>query len=336
LLHKQAFGLLLQLELEGVGEGVTYPAMHGLLGKWVPPQERTRLCTTSYSGAYLGTIIGIPVSSALCSSSFLGGWPSVFYLFGVLGILWFLVWIPFVSNEPALDPTISTYERDYIESSLALSTADDIENKPKSVPWGKILTNLPFWALIINHTCNNWAFYTLLTWMPAYILHILKFDMSSSGIISVLPYIGFTVTWVGGGQVADYMIAHWWSTTTVRKFFQVSGFALGGACLIITGHIKSVVPAVAMLTASMTFMGLVGSGFANNHLDIGAQYSGILMGITNTAATIPGIVSPVLTGWILGDTPDLHNWQNVFYISGGVFGFGIVVWLIFASGKRQF
>jgi MFS family permease len=286
-----------------------------------------------YSGAYLGTIVGIPVSSTLCAISFLGGWPAVFYVFGTLGILWFLFWIPFVQNDPATDPTISIYEREYIETSMA--SAED-EAPKKAIPWLKILTNLPFWALLINHTCNNWAFYTLLTWMPAYILHILHFDISSSGFISVLPYIGFTVAWIGGGQIADYMIAHWWSTTTVRKIFQTVGFAFGGVFLVVTGHLTSVVPAVASLTAAMTFMGLVGSGFANNHLDIGAEYSGVLMGITNTAATIPGIVSPVLTGWILGDTPHLQNWQNVFYISGGVFAFGIIVWLAFASGKRQF
>lgn len=40
-------------------------------------------------------------------------------------------------------------------------------------------------------------------------------------------------------------------------------------------------------------------GFAVNHLDVAPQYASILMGISNTFATIPGIISPSLTGWIV-------------------------------------
>ena len=41
------------------------------------------------------------------------------------------------------------------------------------------------------------------------------------------------------------------------------------------------------------------SGYAVNHLDIAPQYASILMGISNTFATIPGIISPSLTGFIV-------------------------------------
>ena len=54
-------------------------------------------------------------------------------------------------------------------------------------------------------------------------------------------------------------------------------------------------------------------------------------------ATIPGIVSPYLTGIILGDNQhDIERWRIVFFISAGVYAFGLVIWLLFASGKKQF
>lgn len=43
------------------------------------------------------------------------------------------------------------------------------------------------------------------------------------------------------------------------------------------------------------------SGFAVNHLDIAPQYASIIMGIGNTFATIPGIVSPLITGALVSD-----------------------------------
>lgn len=36
-----------------------------------------------------------------------------------------------------------------------------------------------------------------------------------------------------------------------------------------------------------------------NHLDIAPQHASVLMGISNTFATIPGIVSPALTGYLV-------------------------------------
>lgn len=40
-------------------------------------------------------------------------------------------------------------------------------------------------------------------------------------------------------------------------------------------------------------------GFSVNHLDIAPQYASLIMGLSNTVATIPGIMSPALTGYIV-------------------------------------
>ena len=45
------------------------------------------------------------------------------------------------------------------------------------VPWGRIFTSIPVWALVITHMAQNWGFYTLLTELPTYMKNILHFDM---------------------------------------------------------------------------------------------------------------------------------------------------------------
>jgi ACS family sodium-dependent inorganic phosphate cotransporter len=70
-----------------------------------------------------------------------------------------------------------------------------------------------------------------------------------------------------------------------------------------------------------------------NHLDIGPKYAGVLVGLTNTAATIPGIMAPVITGFIVKFTGD---WNTVFYIAIAVMLVGTVIWNLFATGKRLF
>lgn len=43
--------------LEGLFEGVTFPAFHAVLGLWVPLHERTKYSTLAYSGAQFGTVV---------------------------------------------------------------------------------------------------------------------------------------------------------------------------------------------------------------------------------------------------------------------------------------
>jgi ACS family sodium-dependent inorganic phosphate cotransporter len=70
-----------------------------------------------------------------------------------------------------------------------------------------------------------------------------------------------------------------------------------------------------------------------NHLDIGPKYAGALIGMTNTAATIPGILAPVITGFIVKYTGD---WNMVFYLAIGVMLVGTVIWDLFATGEKRF
>ena len=52
------------------------------------------------------------------------------------------------------------------------------------------------------------------------------------------------------------------------------------------------VSAVLFLTIAVGAQDLALSGFGYNHLDIAPRCGGVLMGLTNGVATIPGIVGP--------------------------------------------
>lgn len=43
-------------------------------------------------------------------------WPSVFYVFGFIGVFWFLAWEKNASSSPAVDDKISKEEKEYITS----------------------------------------------------------------------------------------------------------------------------------------------------------------------------------------------------------------------------
>lgn len=43
-------------------------------------------------------------------------WPSVFYVFGFIGIFWFLAWEKNAASSPAVDDKISKEEKEFITS----------------------------------------------------------------------------------------------------------------------------------------------------------------------------------------------------------------------------
>ena len=55
-------------------------------------------------------------------------------------------------------------------------------------------------------------------------------------------------------------------------------------------------------------------GFLVTYNDVSPTLSSFLYGISNTIATLPGIIAPVISGYILGDNPTIIEWRILFYI----------------------
>jgi ACS family sodium-dependent inorganic phosphate cotransporter len=78
-------------------------------------------------GAQIGIVVGTALSGVLIQYSPIG-WPSVFYFFGSLGVLWFIVWVALCYNDPQSHPFISDEEKAFLEKSIG-----GIDNKKVSV-----------------------------------------------------------------------------------------------------------------------------------------------------------------------------------------------------------
>ncbi|XP_067466877.1 sialin isoform X1 [Thunnus thynnus] len=315
--------------LEGIGEGVTFPAMYTMWAAWAPPLERSRLLTISYIGAQLGTVIALPLSGVIC---FYQDWTYVFYVFGGVGLVWFVLWVFLVFDSPNTHPRISERERLYINNSLK----NELSTSAGYIPWRSIVTSGPLWAIVVAHFSYNWTFYTLLTLLPTYMNDILGFSIQQNGLLSALPYLGCAVVAVLCGQLADYLRETClYRTIVVRKAFSIIGMIGPAVFLVAAGYIGcDYTLAVIFLTISSSLGGASASGFNINHLDIAPSYAGILLGITNTFATIPGMVGPVIARALTKENT-IEEWQIVFYIAAAINLFGATVYTIFGRGMVQ-
>ena len=86
-------------------------------------------------------------------------------------------------------------------------------------------------------------------------------------------------------------------------------------------------------------MGMTSSGYNANVLDISPMYAGLLFSMSNTIATIPGIVSPTLTELILhphGDSAEPATsaaWHTVFFIAASINAVAVTLYFIFARAS---
>lgn len=60
----------------------------------------------------------MPLSGLLAQHGFDGGWPSIFYVFGLIGVIWSVTFIIFVYEDPSSHPRIDEKEKKYIINSL--------------------------------------------------------------------------------------------------------------------------------------------------------------------------------------------------------------------------
>jgi len=108
------------------------------------------------------------------------------------------------------------------------------------------------------------------------------------------------------------------------------------ACLVGVGYVGCEYNlAVILLCLAGAFDGISQVTTGVNHLDIAPKYAGTLMGITNTFATIPGFLAPQAVGWITAKESTSKTWQSVFYISAGIYVFGVITYALLGSGEVQ-
>lgn len=60
----------------------------------------------------------MPLSGLLSEYGFDGGWPSIFYVFGLVGLIWSIAFLMLVHEDPSTHPHIDEKEKKYINSAL--------------------------------------------------------------------------------------------------------------------------------------------------------------------------------------------------------------------------
>ena len=319
--------------LMGVAEAVTWPSIYSLYSRWVHPDRRASAVGLMNSGISGGAVIALICTPWLIS---VWSWQGAFYLYGVLGILWFAGWAPLARSRPA-DKTDWDTADAVLATAEAGSAADqnDVSAQPvyPRLTVRGMLRSRAVWAVAVAHICINWSLYLVLSWFPTFVNRELGADLQLAGFLALAPTIVSLVMAPLAGRLFDRLVAKGHDRLKVRRVMQSLAFVGITAAMMAITLTDSLFLSVTVITVSNALTAFSIGGFATNHLDIAPNQSGLLMGFTNTLAAVSSSASVFVSGWI----QDLSGgWDAVFLIAAGVSVFGAVIYGSLSGIEREF
>ncbi|XP_063824890.1 putative inorganic phosphate cotransporter [Ostrinia nubilalis] len=317
--------------IEGLGEGPTMPGLMAMLSRWAPKVERARFGAIVFGGAQIGNIAGSYFSGLIMHN---GSWESVFYMFGGLGIMWFILWCVLCYSTPNTHPFISDAERKYLNENVDSLMGTKKQMDP--IPWKALLRSVPLWALIIAGIGHDWGYFTMVTDLPKYMTDVLKFNIKSTGILSALPYVAMWIASFFFGLLCDFCVKRGYhSIKNARKIYTTIAATGPGICIIMASYSGcDTTMAVFWFVFAMVLMGAYYSGMKINPLDISPNYCGTTTAMVNGIAAISGIISPYLIGLLTPDST-LKQWRIAFWVCLGVLVVTNIIYIIFAKGEQE-
>jgi sugar phosphate permease len=272
--------------LLGIGEGVHFPVMNGLMKNWFPLSERSRANAIWIFGANLATVLA-PLVLVPIITHF--GWRIMLIGCGGLGLF---ITIPllyrFVFDSPRDAPFITPREVAYIETHRE-------QGEPTNVDW-QFLRNPAFWLAVIGAIANNYCVYGILNWLPTYLVQEKNLDFAQLTYAAPLPYIAAFVGFAACAVLGD--------KTNRRVIIAAIGFAATALSVNLVTFDLSVPLTIASFSAATLFQSAyISQEFAILQRILPAAVIGRAAGIYNGLSMLFGAVGgTVLLGQIVSIT----------------------------------
>ncbi|XP_054157469.1 sialin-like [Oppia nitens] len=325
--------------LLGVCQAMLYPAFYALFARWIPDEEHSTFMPWLDAGITIGTVIASAGAGKMLDENMLGGWPSIFYISGLLALVWCVVWWLTITSTPDQHRWISEKELAFITKHTSReSNTNETAAAKRSVPWKRIFMSSAFLSTLIAKVTYGITFDFMTSKMPAYLQDVIHFPIDQNGYTYAFIMVGFAITLLTCGFMADWLIKSTsLSKTMVRKIFQtISGVGMA-ASLILLPSVGCDKPLnITLLTICMLAYGFTSGGDVPIVPDMTEEFAGTVFAVMNTLCSFSGFVVPYFVGVLIDDNPySMRLWSYSFYLSAIIDIVGTVVFVMYASAEPQ-
>lgn len=262
----------------GIGEAVVFPVSAKIVNEYSPPEQRGTVTGIYMAGYRLGMAICPMIIATIVVN---WGWKISFYISGVLSLLWVVVWV-------------TTYPKQNVVNDIVTTT--------KKFDWKVmrgLLSQRNTLALIVIKFLSDYLVYLIITWLPGYLVMERHFSLLKMGIYASLPWIAGMIALPLVGLFSDYLIVRGKSRTFARKGPLI--FAqLMASSIVFVNWVDSPMVAVWLLVFVVAAESAVSGVLWTIPPEIAESgEAATLAGVMNTAGSLAGILSPMVTGFII-------------------------------------
>lgn len=293
----------------GVSEALYIPSALSLIADWHEGKSRSLAIGVHTTGLYIGQAIGGFGATAATFFS----WQGTFQGFGMVGIVYSLILILLLHENPKHDIRSATASKN---GTTGFAAGDILKSL------ALVFSNFAFWVILIYFAVPSLPGWATKNWLPTLFAESLSIPMSEAGPISTITIAASSFVGVlFGGYLSDR-----WVQRNIRGRIYTGAIGLGltipALCLLGMGHdLFSVVSAVL----------LFGIGFgmfdANNMpilcQFIAAKYRATAYGIMNMV----GVFFGAAVTQVLGRWTDAGNLGSGFVLLGGAVAVALILQL---------
>jgi len=298
---------------QGLIQGMHYPSVMSAVGQHCNEKERTFVYSVISAGSHGGTLFTGLVGSIILENY---GWEAVFHFIGVLAMVWLCVLYLYGDYRNGNVITVKEHK-------------PSVDGKTsQSLPWCKVLSSPPFWAMLVGHFAQGYTFFVVLFWLPTFFHE--NFPDAKPWVYNVLPWVVDMASSVIVGNFASIMLRKGYSKTFTRKSLNIFAMLGFGMCLISVSYTTTFGGTLLLFCVGTAGHGAYHSTIIMNPTDITPQHSGFMFGIMNTFGAIPGFIGTYISGAILEST---GNWSLMYAVTGWVCITGWAFFGYYGSGE---
>jgi sugar phosphate permease len=315
--------------LLGVGEAGAFPTATRAMQMWYPRDERGLVQGVSHAASRLGGAIGPLVAVAIMLRF---GWRSVFYVIGILSLLWAILYALVYRNLPEEDRYVSRAELARIrglDEKGEIKKAN-VAKRPK-VPWSVLLSHGNMWGIMCAYAAYIYSLWFFLSWLPLYLVEHRHFTVLKAGYFSAMPLLAGVFGDAFGGWLTDELYVKTNNLKFSRRSVAITAMLGCGTFTTVAALAANPFTAVYCLTAAMFFLEMtIGPAWAVP-MDVGGEFSGTVSGMMNMGGQFVGALSPIVFGRLVSN----GAWVAPFAVSAGLLFIGAAIWAFWIDPEQS-
>jgi ACS family glucarate transporter-like MFS transporter len=303
--------------LFGIGEAGCFPIIAKSLATWLPRSERTRAQGLLWMAArWGGAFTPLLVVWVLQFVS----WRIAFVLFGLLGIVWSVIFYRWYRDDPRQHPAVNAAE---------LELMRDVEPSAMGehgVPWGKLLRSRAVLLLTAQYYFLSFGWYFSLTWLPTYLQEHHGLSPAQAAAYAVIPLFFNGLGSLFCGLVTPAVTRLTGDDSRTRRMMAVTGFLGAGGFLMLATGMSGINATMAMMAIACFCNDLVMPHAWASCMDVGGRYAASVAGTMNLMGNLAGASSTMIGGFLLSQAGG--DWNQFIRLLAIVYFLGVPCWLL--------